>query len=118
MRLRDALKALYAPYTFEFAAQKAASRPRIRRVAEEVARCEGKLATHSWRSATGGNLGGWQMARCMFFLNVLTGSIGVAGGTSANVWDKWVPRHPGMAPHVKTLERADVAAEYPLTFYE
>ena len=46
-----------------------------------MAGCGGKLAAHIWRSAAAGNLGGWQVARCLYFLNVLTGSIGVEGGT-------------------------------------
>ncbi len=50
---------------------------------ELVANCDGKLATHTWRSASIGNLGGWQVARALFFLNVLTGSVGTPGGTSA-----------------------------------
>ena len=64
----------------------------LRGIAEDVANCGGRLAAHNWRSAGAGNLGGWQVARCLWFLNVLTGSIGVEGGTSANAWDKWVPR--------------------------
>jgi anaerobic selenocysteine-containing dehydrogenase len=57
-----------------------------------VANCDGKLATHTWRSASIGNLGGWQVARTLFFLNMLTGSVGTEGGTSANSWNKFVPR--------------------------
>ena len=53
--------------------------------ADYLAQCDGKLATHTWRSASIGNLGGWQVARCLFFLNVLTGSVGTPGGTSATV---------------------------------
>ncbi|ACL23450.1 molybdopterin-dependent oxidoreductase [Chloroflexus aggregans] len=113
------LQELYAQYTFEFAAQESGvSAEQIERVAKIIARCDGKLATHSWRSATSANLGGWMIARCLWFLNVLTGSIGVEGGTSANVWDKWVPRHPNMAPHVKVWNELTWPQEYPLTFYE
>ncbi|WP_322496620.1 molybdopterin-dependent oxidoreductase [Chloroflexus sp.] len=113
------LQELYAQYTFEFAAQESGvSAEQIERVAKIIARCEGKLATHSWRSATSANLGGWMVARCLWFLNVLTGSIGVEGGTSANVWDKWIPRHPNMAPHPKVWNELTWPEEYPLTFYE
>ncbi|ABY36395.1 MAG TPA: formate dehydrogenase [Chloroflexus aurantiacus] len=113
------LQELYAQYTFEFAAQESGvSAEQIERVAKIIARCEGKLATHSWRSATSANLGGWMVARCLWFLNVLTGSIGVEGGTSANVWDKWIPRHPNMAPHVKVWNELTWPQEYPLNFYE
>jgi len=118
-RFETALMQLYAPYTFAFAAQESGvDETQLRRVAEIVARCEGKLAAHVWRSAASGNLGGWMVARCLWFLNVLTGSIGVEGGTSANVWDKWVPRHPNMAPHVQVWNELTWPQEYPLTFYE
>jgi anaerobic selenocysteine-containing dehydrogenase len=113
------LKELYAEYTFEYAAAESkVEADLIRQVSEEVARCEGKLATHSWRSATAGNLGGWQTARCMFFLNVLTGSIGVPGGTSGNAWDKWVPRPPGLAGHPPRWNELTWPREYPLSFFE
>ena len=113
------LQELYAQYTFEFAAQESGvSAEQIERVAKIIARCEGKLATHSWRSATSANLGGWMVARCLWFLNVLTGSIGVEGGTSANVWDKWIPRHPNMAPHPKVWNELTWPQEYSLNFYE
>jgi anaerobic selenocysteine-containing dehydrogenase len=80
------LKALYAEFTFERAAEEAqVPIERIREAAEYIANCDGKLATHTWRSASIGNLGGWQVARCLFFLNVLTGSVGTPGGTSAGI---------------------------------
>jgi anaerobic selenocysteine-containing dehydrogenase len=88
-----ALKALYAEFTFERAAEEAqVPVERVREAAEYVANCDGKLATHTWRSASIGNLGGWQVARALFFLNVLTGSVGTRGGTSANSWNKFVPK--------------------------
>jgi anaerobic selenocysteine-containing dehydrogenase len=113
------LKTLYASYTFEFAAQESGvSVEQIQRIAELVSNCGNQLSAHTWRSATSSNLGGWAVARCLWFLNVLTGSIGVEGGTSANVWDKWVPRHPNMAPHVDVWNELTWPQEYPLTFYE
>jgi anaerobic selenocysteine-containing dehydrogenase len=113
------LKVLYQDYTFEFAAaESGVDAEVVRQVAQEVARCEGKLSTHTWRSASAGNLGGWQVARALWFLNVLTGSIGVTGGTSANTWDKWVPRPHKLAPHPKRWNELTWPREYPLTFYE
>ena len=86
------LKALYAEFTFERAAVEArVPVERIKETARLVAECDGRLATHTWRSASIGNLGGWQVARCLFFLNVLTGSVGTKGGTSLNAWNKFVP---------------------------
>ncbi len=114
-----ALKERYAKYTFEYAAKESGVEADIlRRIAEEVANCGGKLATHNWRSAAAGNLGGWQVARCLFFLNVLTGSIGVEGGTSANAWDKWVPRPHKFPPHSKRWNELSWPREYPLSYFE
>ena len=114
-----ALRHLYADFTFDYAAaESGVEAGHIRQVAQEVARCEGKLAAHTWRSATAGNLGGWQAARTLFFLSVLTGSIGVPGGTSANAWDKWVPRPHHLAPHPPRWNELTWPREYPLSFFE
>ena len=114
-----ALKAHYARYTFEYAARESGVEAGLLKgIAEAVARCGGRLATHNWRSAGAGNLGGWQVARCLWFLNVLTGSVGVEGGTSANAWDKWVPRPHKLAPHVKRWNELTWPREYPLAYFE
>ncbi len=113
------LKELYASFTFEFASQESGVEAGvIAEVARLVADCQGKLSSHTWRSATAGNLGGWQVARALWFLNVLTGSIGVPGGTSANAWDKWVPRPHSLPPHPDRWNEMTWPREYPLTFYE
>jgi anaerobic selenocysteine-containing dehydrogenase len=113
------LRALYASFTFEFAAaESGVDVPVLRGIAEDVAGCGGRLAAHNWRSAASGNLGGWQVARCLWFLNVLTGSIGVEGGTSANAWDKWVPRPHKLAPHVRRWNELSWPREYPLSHFE
>ncbi|MET0998411.1 MAG: molybdopterin dinucleotide binding domain-containing protein, partial [Marmoricola sp.] len=81
----------YARYTFEFAAEESqVPVERIRELAEIVATSGSALSAHIWRSAAAGNLGGWQVARSLFFLNVLTGSVGTPGGTSPNGWDKFI----------------------------
>ena len=114
-----ALRETYARYTFEFAARESGvDADALRRIAVDVAACGGKLASHNWRSAGSGNLGGWTVARCLWFLNVLTGSIGVEGGTSANAWDKWVPRPHKLAPHVKRWNELTWPREYPLAYFE
>ncbi|MGI8577738.1 MAG: molybdopterin-dependent oxidoreductase [Nocardioidaceae bacterium] len=85
----DRLEADYSAYTFEFAAAEArVPAAKIAELAKIVAFAGTALAAHVWRSATAGNLGGWQVARSLFFLNVLTGSVGTVGGTSPNGWDK------------------------------
>jgi anaerobic selenocysteine-containing dehydrogenase len=113
------LKDLYAEYTFERAAQESeAPIERIQETARLVANCEGKLATHVWRSASVGNLGGWQVARCLFFLNVLTGSVGNKGGTSMTGWNKFVPKPFKGAPAPETWNELHYPIEYPLAHYE
>ena len=90
----DALQELYAEFT-----------PRVRRARERrrrrrrssrsrgwSARAGPAFSTHIWRGAAAGNLGGWQVARCLFLLNVLDGQRRHAeGGTSPNAWNKFVP---------------------------
>ena len=115
----EKLLELYARYTFEFAEKESGVSARVLEgIAEDVAGCGGRLAAHNWRSAGSGNLGGWQVARCLWFLNVLTGSVGVEGGTSANGWDKWVPRPHALAPHVPRWNDLSWPREYPLSYFE
>ena len=109
----------YAQFSFDFAAaESGVPAAQILAVAEAVAGCEGKLAAHTWRSATAGNLGGWQVARCLWLLSVLTGSVGVEGGTSMNTWDKWVPRPHHLGPHPERWNELTWPQEYPLSFFE
>ncbi|MFN2189511.1 MAG: molybdopterin-dependent oxidoreductase [Candidatus Promineifilaceae bacterium] len=113
------LKALYADFTFEKAAEEAqVPEDRIRTAAEYVANCDGKLAAHTWRSASIGNLGGWQVARCLFLLNVLTGSVGTPGGTLANSWNKFVPKPFKVPPAFNAWNELHLPHEWPLAHYE
>ena len=113
------LKNLYAEFSFErAAAESQVPIERIIEAAETVAQCDGKLATHTWRSASIGNLGGWQVARCLFFLNVLTGRVGTPGGTSANSWTKFVPKPFETPPPGNTWNELHIPHEWPFAFYE
>ncbi len=113
------LKTLYAEFTFERAAEEAqVPIQRIREAAEAVANCQGRLATHTWRSASIGNLGGWQVARCLLFLNVLTGSVGTEGGTSGNSWNKFVPKPFDQPKPLNAWNELHLPHEWPLAFYE
>ena len=113
------LKDLYGEFTFERAAEESqVPIERIQEAAEYVANCDGKLATHTWRSASVGNLGGWQVARCIFFLNVLTGSFGTPGGTSANSWNKFVPAVFKSPPANNAWNTLQLADDWPLAHYE
>ncbi|MCB0412724.1 MAG: molybdopterin-dependent oxidoreductase [Bdellovibrionales bacterium] len=114
-----ALKVLYKDYTLERAAEESqVPLDRIKATAEIIAECDGRLSTHTWRAATMGNLGGWQVARTLFFLNVLTGSVGTKGGTSGNSWNKFVPKPFDQPPAFNAWNELHLPHEWPLAFYE
>ena len=112
-RARAALRPLHA--RVRRARDAASRRPRSSTVAARGRRAPARrLASHNWRASAAGNLGGWQTARCLFFLNVLTGSVGHARrhrartpGTSS------CPRRPYMPPRPEHVERAALAARVP-----
>ncbi len=113
------LKLIYAEFTFERAAEESqVPIERIQQAAEYVAQCDGKLSTHTWRSASIGNLGGWQVARCLFFLNVLTGAVGNKGGTSGNSWNKFVAKPFATPDTLETWNELHLPHEWPFAFYE
>jgi len=76
------------------------------------------LATHNWRGAGSGNLGGWQVARALHLLNVLTGSIGTPGGTSPSTWNKYQPQFWENPPAQKFWNELAFPREYPFGCYE
>jgi anaerobic selenocysteine-containing dehydrogenase len=115
----DLLKATYAEYTTEYAAAESGVRPeQITEIAQAIADAGDRFASHTWRSAGSGNLGGWQVARCLWFLQVLTGSVGTKGGTSPNSWDKFKPAHWNMPPTHSRWNQLLWPIEYPLAHHE
>ena len=90
----------------------------VEELAKLVAGAEGRLAAHVWRAATAGNLGGWMVARALFFLTVLTGSVGTVGGTSPNGWNKFIPHGPNMPSGHDQWNEKLWPAEYPLSTNE
>ncbi len=114
-----AIREAYKEYTPEFAEQESGvPASQIRQVAREIGRAGTRFATHNWRSAGSGNLGGWAVARCLHFLNVLTGSVGTVGGTSPSAWNKFKPRVFDTPPAVKFWNELHFPNEYPLAHYE
>ena len=110
---------LYASYTFALAERESGvSADTLRGVAELVASAGTRLATHNWRSAAAGNLGGWQVARCLFLLNALLGAIATEGGTYPNAWNKFVPKPIHTPRHPETWNDLTWPAEYPLAMFE
>ncbi|MDX1388048.1 MAG: molybdopterin-dependent oxidoreductase, partial [Acidobacteriota bacterium] len=87
-------------------------------LAEEIARARNRFSSHLWRNAASGNLGGWQIARCLMLLHVLTGSVGTPGGVNPNTWDKFVPKPTRMPPPITRWNELIWPREYPLGHYE
>ncbi len=109
----------YQEFTPEFAEQESGvPAAMIIEVAEQVGEAGTQLATHTWRSASAGNLGGWCVARCLHFLNVLTGSVGTEGGTSPSGWNKFKPTFFDNPPAHKFWNELHFPNEYPLACYE
>ena len=113
------LETLYGEFTFErAAAESQVPVDRIEATAKLVEAAGSRLAAHTWRSASIGNRGGWQIARSLFFLNVLTGSVGTLGGTSMNSWNKFVPKPYSSPPAFNAWNELHLPHEWPLAFFE
>lgn len=110
---------LYAEFTFDYAARESGiTESRLREVAEVVASAGTRLSTHNWRSAAAGNLGGWQVSRCLFLLNALLGAVATEGGVYPNAWNKFVPKPIYSPPHPKRWNELTWPQEYPLSMNE
>jgi anaerobic selenocysteine-containing dehydrogenase len=115
----DELARVYASYTFEYAERETGiPAATLRKVAEVVATAGTRLSTHTWRSAAAGNLGGWQVSRCLFLLNALLGAVATEGGVFPNAWNKFVPRPIYEPPHPKHWNELTWPQEYPLALNE
>jgi len=113
------LEHTYAGYTLEFAAtESGVDAGRIEAVARGIAEAGHRFASHTWRSAGSGNEGGWQVARCLWFLHVLTGAVGTKGGTSPSAWDKLKPEHWNTPPAHNRWNELLWPIEYPLSHHE
>lgn len=113
------LEKVYEKYTPEYSEKETGVEADIvYKLADEIARAGTAFATHTWRASSAGNLGGWQTARCLFFLNVLTGSVATSGGTSPNSWNKFVPKPFSMPTHPEHWNEITWPKEFPLTFFE
>ncbi|HKF17761.1 MAG TPA: molybdopterin-dependent oxidoreductase, partial [Candidatus Dormibacteraeota bacterium] len=110
---------LYEDFTFEFAAaESGVPEGTLRTIADLVAQGGTRLSTHNWRSAAAGNLGGWQVSRCLFLLNALMGAVATRGGVYPNAWNKFVPRPIYLPPHPPKWNELTWPAEYPLAMNE
>ncbi len=115
----EKLKEVYKEYTPEYAEKESGAKAEMTvSVAREIGKAGSQFASHNWRSAGAGNLGGWAVARCLHFLNVLTGSVGTVGGTSPNAWNKFKPSFFDNPPAQKFWNELQFPNEYPLAFFE
>jgi anaerobic selenocysteine-containing dehydrogenase len=113
------LKRHYSSYTPEFA-EKESGVPAatVVRVAREIADAGSRFASHVWRGSASGNLGGWQTARALTLLHVLTGSVGTRGGHQLNAWNKFVPQTFLSPPPQKRWNELLYPPEWPLAHHE
>jgi len=117
--VEEALKQHYAEYTSERAEGiTGISAEKIREIAAIIGAHPTKFSSHNWRAAGAGNLGGWQVARCLFFIAVMTGSVATVGGTSGNGWNKFAPKAPIGAPKITKWNHLEWPEEYPLSYHE
>lgn len=114
-RFELALQKLYQPYSFEFAEREcgvpAAS---VAQAAEWVAGARTALATWCGGAATEGNLGGWQLPRCLFLLNALLGAVGTPGGVSPGAWWRFLPEPAWSPPQTDLWNPLAWPSEFPL----
>lgn len=114
-----ALEETYKEYTPEYAEKvSGVSAGTVLKLADEIARAGTAFASHTWRASSAGNLGGWQTARCLFFLNVLTGAVATPGGTAPNSWNKFVPKPFSLPAHPQYWNEITWPGEFPLAFFE
>jgi anaerobic selenocysteine-containing dehydrogenase len=113
------LERAYATYTPEFAERESGiPATTIVQIAREIGKAGRQFASHVWRNAAAGNLWGWQVARALEFLQVLTGSVATPGGTSLNSLNKFVATPWRKPPPQQVWSELLFPPEYPLAFFE
>ncbi len=115
----EALRRHYARFTPQFAEKETGVKAEIIvKIAREIADAGSRFASHLWRGSASGNLGGWQTARALTLLHVLTGSVGTEGGHNLNAWNKFVPRPFSVPPPQKHWNELLYPLEWPLCTHE
>ena len=118
-RFIELLKQEYRKFSPDYVAEECrAPRETVGRLADEIAAAEGRFSSHLWRNAASGNLGGWQVARALMLLHVLSGSVGVPGGVNPNSWDKFVPRPTRNPPPIRRWNELIWPRQFPLAHYQ
>jgi len=115
----EALRKHYAGFTPQFAEKESGVKAEvIVQIAREIAAAGSRFASHLWRGSASGNLGGWQTARALTLLHVLTGSVGTEGGHNLNAWNKFVPKPFSVPPAQKQWNELLYPREWPLCTHE
>ncbi|MEE9385126.1 MAG: molybdopterin-dependent oxidoreductase [Nannocystaceae bacterium] len=118
-RFIERLKELYDSYTDAFVAEECKiPLGTVKTLAREISAAKTKFASHLWRNAAAGNLGGWQVARSLMLLHVLTGSLGTPGGVNPNSWDKFVPKPTKNPPAQAKWNELLWPRQFPLAHFE
>jgi len=118
-RFLELLARMYRDFTPEYVARECkVPAGTVGALADEIAAAGPRFASHLWRNAASGNLGGWQIARALLLLHVLTGSIGTPGGLNPGSWDKLVPKPSANPPPNGEWNERSWPREYPLAHYE
>ena len=118
-RFLEKLGELYERYTPEMVADECrVPADTVQRLADEIAAAGKHFASHLWRNAASGHVGGWQVARALMLLHVLTGSVGTPGGVNPNSWDKFVAQPTENPPPIRMWNERHWPREWPLSHYE
>lgn len=109
----------WADFTPERAAEEArVPVAQVMQLYETVSKADRRLSAHVWRAASIGNLGGWQVARTLQLLVVMTGSVGGPGGTLPSAWNKFKPEFFDDPPAVKFWNTFQFPDEWNVAQYE
>lgn len=113
------LEAQYSAYSPEAAeAECGVPADTIVEIARAIGAAGPAFASHVWRNAASGNLGGWQVARCLHLLAVLVGAVGAVGGTNPASSDKFVPPPFLKPPPQSAWNELSWPPEWPLSHHE
>lgn len=115
----DQLRRTVDLYTPEWVAGECGVDARVvRDVGLEIGRARGAFSSHVWRNAASGNEGGWQVARCLQLLCVMTGSVATEGGTGLAASNKFVPAPFVKPPPQDVWSELLFPREWPLSHHE
>ncbi len=115
----DALRERYESFTPAFVEEECGvSQRQVVEVARLIGEAGSRFCSHTWRGAASAHLGGWETARCLTLLHMLTGSFGTRGGTSPSAWHKYKANLINPPPPTDQWNELHWPKEYPLSHHE